>query len=81
MRQDYMTQLPNTTHTYNDFDMRMQTLHSECRSCNQTTSSNRNNKGIHLRDLFADLQPHGALTRQDVGMVIAIHVHEAFLPA
>ena len=37
----------------------------------------RNNDGLDIRDLLHDLQAHRALTGENVGVVVAVDVHQS----
>jgi len=50
--------------------MRPQTLNSEGGAGNEPASADRNDAGVKVGHLFHDLQTHGPLAGQNVGMVI-----------
>ena len=57
--------------TYNDFNMRINSLDSLCYSCQHTSSPYRHNNGVQWVNLIDDLKTNGSLSADDVWMIVA----------
>ena len=70
----------NTVPTY-DHDVRPQGLDGDGSAGNEPAATHRDDDGVHVVHLVEDLEAHGALARQDVGVVVAVDVLQPLLLA
>lgn len=60
------------SNTHNDLYGGFEVLEGQGSPCDQPAPSHRNDYSVHIRHLFYDLQSHGSLSGQDVGVVVTI---------
>ena len=55
--------------THDDFNRRLHCLEGNSASSQKSSTSSRDDDGIHVRNLLKNLEASGSLTGEDVGMV------------
>ena len=65
--------------THNDFAMRVEGLDGEGCSCNHPSTPHRDHTRVYVGHLLHNLETHGALTRQDVRVVIPEAYREVYI--
>lgn len=71
--------LTDGSDTHNDLYGGFEVLEGQGSPCNQPAPSHRNDHSVHVRHLFYDLQSHGSLSGQDVGVVVTIATRSRYI--